>query len=136
MSRRAAAGHAATGGRRGPSRHRTGLLRDLRLRDLATAGIPASVPVRVTENGWPTGTNPLTGTCRSLARQAEVIDAVVRTVYRLRRELNISHYMLFGLRDADSSKPDLFHQFGIMHDDYTPKPAHHTFRQLIRELGT
>jgi len=113
-----------------------GLLRDLRLRDLATAGIPASVPIRITENGWPTGTNPLTGTCRRPARQAEVIDAVVRTVHRLRRELNISHYMLFGLRDADSSEPDLFHQFGIMHDDYTPKPAHHTFRQLIRELGT
>lgn len=113
-----------------------GLLQDLRLRDLATAGIPASVPIRITENGWPTGTNPLTGTCRSLARQAEVIDAVVRTVHRLRRELNISHYMLFGLRDADSSEPDLFHQFGIMHDDYTPKPAYRTFRQLIRELGT
>jgi hypothetical protein len=42
--------------------------------------------------------------------------------------------MLFGLRDADSSQPDLFHQFGIMHDDYRPKPAYHTFRRLIREL--
>ncbi|WP_227877120.1 hypothetical protein [Paenibacillus macerans] len=29
-------------------------------------------------------------------------------------EFGISHYVLFGLRDADSSKPDLFHQFGIM----------------------
>jgi hypothetical protein len=112
------------------------LLGDLRLKDLATAGIPASVPIRITENGWPTGTNPLNGTPRSPARQAEVIDAVVRTVHRLRRELNISHYMLFGLRDADSSEPDLFHQFGIMRDDYTPKPAYHTFRQLIHELGT
>ena len=44
--------------------------------------------------------------------------------------------MLFGLRDADSSEPDLFHQFGIMQDDYTPKPGYHAFRQLIRELGT
>ena len=111
------------------------LLRDLRLRDLATAGIPGSVPIRVTENGWPTGTNPLNGTHRRPARQAEVINAVVRTVHRLRRELNISHYMLLGLRDADSSEPDLFHQFGIMRDDYTPKPAYHTFRQLIRELS-
>jgi hypothetical protein len=110
------------------------LLGDLRLRDLLSAGIPASVPIRVTENGWPTGINPLNGTYRSLARQAEVIDAIVRTVHRLRQELNISHYMLFGLRDADSSQPDLFHQFGIMHDDYRPKPAYHTFRRLIREL--
>lgn len=112
------------------------LLRGLRLRDLAAAGIPASVPIRVTENGWPTGTNPLTSAYRGPARQAEVIDAVIRTVHRLRRELNISHYMLFGLRDADSSEPDLFHQFGIMRDDYTPKPAYHTFRQLIHDLGT
>lgn len=112
------------------------LLRDLRRRDLAAAGIPASVPIRVTENGWPTGTNSLNGTRRRPDRQAAVIDAVVRTVYRLRRELNISHYMLFGLRDADSSEPDMFHQFGIMRDNYTPKPAYYTFRQLIQELGT
>ena len=112
------------------------VLRDLRRRNLTAAGIPASVPIRVTENGWPTGINPLNGTRRSPARQAEVIDAVVRTVHRLREELNISHYMLFGLRDADSSEPDPFHQFGIMRDDYTPKPAYHTFRQLIGELGT
>lgn len=110
-------------------------LRNLRLRDLTAAGIPASVPIRVTENGWPTGTNPLNGAHRDPGRQAEVLDAVIRTVHSLRQELNISHYMLFGLRDADSSQPGLFHQFGIMRDDYTPKPAYHAFRRLIRELG-
>ena len=39
------------------------------------------------------------------------------------------HYVLFGLRDAASSKPDLFHQFGIMRDDYTPKPAYTAFKR-------
>lgn len=112
------------------------LLSNLRMKDLAAAGIPASVPIRVTENGWPTGTNPLNNTHRSQDRQAEVIDAVVRTVHRLREELNISHYMLFGLRDADSAEPDLFHQFGIMRDDYTPKPAYGTFQRLVHELGS
>jgi hypothetical protein len=29
----------------------------------------------------------------------------------------------------------LFHQFGIIRDDYTPKPAYHMFRHLIHELG-
>ena len=43
--------------------------------------------------------------------------------------------MLFGLRDADSSQSDLFYQFGIMHDDYTPKPAYDTLKCLIREFG-
>jgi hypothetical protein len=112
-----------------------GILQDLRTRDLAVAGIPPSVPIRVTENGWPTGTNPLNNTDRSPQRQAEVLERVIRTVHRRRHELNITHYVLFGLRDADSSKADLFHQFGILHDDYSPKPAYATFRGLIRELG-
>jgi exo-beta-1,3-glucanase (GH17 family) len=111
------------------------VLRDLRIRDLVSAGIPASVPIRVTENGWPTGTNPLTNTAPTCERQAEVIDTVVHSVHELRRELNISHYMLFGLRDADSAKPDLFHRYGILRDDYSAKPAYGTFRRLINELG-
>ncbi len=101
----------------------------------ATARIPASVPIRVTENGWPTGTNPLTGVERSYGRQAEVLDTLVRPVDRATAELNVTHYTLFGLRDADSGPPDLFHQFGIRRDDYAPKPAYATFKSLIRELG-
>ncbi len=112
------------------------LLRALRHDHLAAAGISSRVPIRVTENGWPTGANPFTNALRTPERQAEVIDTVIRTVHRLQSELNISHYMLFGLRDADSSHSDLFHQFGIMHDDYTPKPAYHTFKDLIREFGS
>ncbi|KLU63760.1 hypothetical protein DEAC_c43280 [Desulfosporosinus acididurans] len=59
-----------------------------------------------------------------------MIETVIRTIYNLRHELNISHYELFGLRDADSSKDDLFHQYGIMRDDYTPKPAYDTFKKF------
>lgn len=110
-------------------------LTDLRRRDLVAAGIPHSVPLRVTENGWPTGRNPLTGAARPYERQAEVLDIVVRTIHRLRHELNISHYVLFGLRDADSAQDDLFHQYGILRDDYRPKPAYETYRALIDELG-
>ncbi len=111
-------------------------IRDLRFRDVVAAHIPLSVPIRITENGWPIGSNPFTHATRSPERQAEVIDAIVRTIDRLREELNISHYMLFGLRDADSSKADLFHQFGITRDDYSPKPAYHAFKSLIQEIGS
>ena len=107
-------------------------LRDLRKRLLAM-GIAA--PIRVTENGWPTGRNPLTGLLRPYERQTEMLETVIRTVYRLRGELNITHYLLFGLRDADSANEELFHQYGIMRDDYTPKPAYYTFQNLIEKLG-
>lgn len=111
------------------------VLRDLRFRDLVSAGISASVPIRVAENGWPTGTNPFTNVARTYERQADVIDSVVQAVHRLRSELNISHYMLFDLRDADSSNPDMFHHFGIMRDDYSAKPAYDTFKGLVRQLS-
>jgi len=111
------------------------MLRKLREDDLVRCGIPASVPIRVTENGWPTGQNPFVPGERTCERQAQVLEIVIRTVHKLRQELNITHYELFGLRDADSTKDDLFHQFGIMRDDYTPKPAYETFRRLIAELG-
>ncbi|MFC4591024.1 hypothetical protein [Sphaerisporangium corydalis] len=106
-----------------------GLLRDFRERDLATAGIPASVPIRICENGWPTGPD------RSEERQAAVLESIVRTVHALRADLNVTHWELFTLRDADSSKDDLFHRFGVLRDDYSPKPAFHTLRRLIAELG-
>jgi len=104
-------------------------------KDLATVGIPTTVPIRVTENGWSTGKNPLVNIARSYEHQTEVLETVIRTIYNLRLELNISHYEFFGLRDADSSKEDIFHQYGIMSDDYSPKPAYYTFKKLIHELG-
>ncbi|MCM3273490.1 hypothetical protein [Paenibacillus elgii] len=104
-------------------------------KNLAAAGIPDSVPIRVTENGWPTGENPFTRTERTYDQQAFVLETVIRTVYRLREEFHITHYELFGLRDADSSKPDLFHQLGIMRDDYSPKLAFSVVKRLIQELG-
>ena len=87
----------------------------------------------MTENGWPTGTNPFTGTPpRTSARPRSSTSSSRPSA----GELNITHYVLFGLRDAASSKPDLFHQFGIMRDDYTPKPAYTAFKRLVAEPAT
>ncbi len=105
------------------------ILRNFRKKDLFAAGISAEVPLRITENGWPTGPE------RPYERQAAVLESVIRTVHRLRNELNITHYELFGLRDADSANANSFYQFGILRDDYTPKPAFDVYRALIRELG-
>jgi hypothetical protein len=101
------------------------ILLTLRRHALPLAGIPDSTPIRVCENGWPTGAG------RPEHRQAEVLDTVLRAVHARRRELNITHWELFALRDADSSRANPFCQFGIVRDDYSPKPA---FGRLCRTL--
>lgn len=103
-----------------------GVLMHFRTVNLATGGIPPSVPIHITENGCPTSPT------RSYELQATTIEEVIRTIYQKRTELNITHYEFHGLRDADSSKPDL--QFGLLRDDYSPKPAFETFHKIIKEL--
>ncbi len=111
------------------------VLRQLRDHDLPAAGLPASVPIRVTENGWPTGSNPLTGEQRTDARQAEAIASIIDTVDTNAADLNVTHYMLFGLHDADTGQPGLFHHFGILDSDYHPKPAYAIFHDRARRIG-
>lgn len=106
-----------------------GVLRAMREEWMPAAGIPDSVPIHVAENGWPTGPD------RSYERQAEALETVVRAVHEHRGRYNVARYELFDLRDADSSNPDPFYQFGILRDDYAPKPAFEVYRRLVSELG-
>jgi hypothetical protein len=106
-----------------------GVLNHFRRVNLVAAAIGAAVPVRVTENGWPTGLG------RSADRQAEVLETVVRVVDRLRTKLNITHYEFFLLRDGDSGRPEMGAQFGLLRHDYAQKPAFDVYRRLIAELG-
>jgi hypothetical protein len=96
---------------------------------LTDAGIPPTVPIHITENGWGTGPG------RSEARQAEVLEAVVRTVATHAEPLHITTYEQFSLRDADSAHPDPLYHLGLVRSDYTPKPAYDTYRRLIAEFG-
>ncbi|WP_033219552.1 hypothetical protein [Kitasatospora phosalacinea] len=105
------------------------LLDTFRHTDLPKAGIPADVPIRICENGWPTGPG------RPEEAQARVLETVVRTVAARAGELGIDGYTLFALRDADSSGAGLFRHFGLLRDDHTPKPGFDTYRRLIAELG-
>jgi hypothetical protein len=105
-----------------------GVLTHFRNVSLATGGIPASLPIRITENGWPTGPD------RPLERQAAVLETIVRTVYDLRHSLKITHYTFFSLRDLGGDGIGLS-EFGLVRADYTPKPAFETYRRLVAELG-
>lgn len=103
-----------------------GLLRTMRDQWLPAAGIDATVPIHITEHGWPT-LGAADAVDRAAAEQATAVAAIVRTVHELRDELNVRRYELFRLRDADSAGPTLYHHFGLLRDDYSPKPAFAAF---------
>jgi hypothetical protein len=107
-----------------------GVLHGFREVSLAAGGIPATVPIRITENGWPTTPS------RTLERQCEVLETVVRSIHQLRGALNITHYEFFALRDAKEGNPEELCQFGLLRMDYNAKPAFETYRRLIAELST
>jgi hypothetical protein len=96
---------------------------------LSAVGIPEALPIRITENGWPTSPS------RSPRRQAEVLEAIVRAIHGLRERLNVTHYEFFALRDAVSGARDALTEWGLLRSDYSPKPAFETYRRLIAELG-
>jgi hypothetical protein len=104
------------------------LLRSFRDEALPIAGIGAGTPIRICENGWPTGP------ARPPEQQADVLETILRAVHARREELNVTHWELFTLRDADSANDGQFHQFGVLRDDYSPKPAFERLRGLFREL--
>ncbi len=101
----------------------------LRNDGLPEAGIPASVPIVIAENGWATGPG------RPPERQAEALEQIIRAVDANRARYNVEGYTIFSLRDADSTKESPFAQFGILVDDYTRKPAFDVYRGLIAELS-
>ena len=105
-----------------------GLLQAHRRDNLAPAGL-GRLPLVITEHGWPTGPG------RTAQRQAEVLRTVVDVISRNAEELNITGYIHHTLRDARSAGSGLFCQFGLMTDDYTPKPAFHVYRDLIEALS-
>jgi len=105
-------------------------IRALRECHLPVAGIGASVPIKVEENGYPT-LEP----SRSYATQAEALRQMVRAVHALRGAYNVTDYRWFDLRDHRTSSANPQHQYGLLRDDYTPKPAFEVYRRLVRRLA-
>ena len=93
------------------------------------AGLGSQVPIHVVENGYPTGPG------RSFAEQERALREMVRAVHDFRGNYNVTDYRWFDLRDGDSSNPNFGQQYGLMLDDYTPKPAFGAYRELITELA-
>jgi hypothetical protein len=98
------------------------------------AGIPASVPIWITENGEPTGV-------LSDAAQAAALTQLVTAAHDFSGTFNVTDYRWFNLRDSVSTGPETligltFASFGLLRDDYSPKPSFGAYRRLIGQLGT
>jgi len=94
------------------------------------AGLGDEIPIHITENGWPTAPP-----ARSYEEQALALEEMVRAAHTYRANYGVTDYRWFDLRDADSASANFQQQFGLMRDDYTPKPAFGIYRDLIAELG-
>jgi hypothetical protein len=96
----------------------------------AIPGIPATVPIHVNENGWPTSA------ARTPERQQTAAAAMLSAVHDFRGTYNITDYRWHNLRDGDSADPRQEQQYGLMRDDYSPKPAFDTVCRLFSRYST
>jgi hypothetical protein len=95
---------------------------------LPRAGL-SRAKLHVSESGYPTGPG------RSDTMQQTVLRAAVRAVAAARAKYGVTDYRWFDLRDADTADPSFESHYGLTRDDYSPKPAFFTYRDLIARLG-
>jgi hypothetical protein len=101
----------------------------LRNTHLPRAGLRDAAIV-FTESGYPTDADT-----RTAGHQRTVMAAVIGAVVAHRRTYGVRGYRWFDLRDADSSVPGLESQYGLMRDDYSPKPGFSLYRDLVDRHG-
>ena len=89
-----------------------------------------TVPIHIEENGWPTGPG------RSEDAQLQALRDMVSTVNEFRGTFGVSDYRWFDLRDHNTSSPNFQHHYGLLRDDYSPKPAFAAYQQLVRADGS
>ena len=93
------------------------------------AGFGRSTPLRIEETGYPTGPG------RTEAAQVRATREFVRAAVDYRGTYGISDFRWFGLRDNNSRGPNFQSFFGLLRDDYSPKPAYGLYRRLVARHG-
>ena len=96
---------------------------------VSVALIGASVLIRISENGWATSAT------RIPEQQQQALTTEIDAINADRAQYNVLSYEPFALRDDITGSANIFDQFGIMTDDYTPKPMFSTYRDLVDTLG-
>jgi hypothetical protein len=103
-------------------------MRTLRRSLLPRAGLSGAA-LHFSESGYPTGSG------RTEAMQQTVMRATVQAIADTGEAYGVTDYRWFDLRDADSATTSFESQYGITRDDYSPKAAFFTYRDLIAKLG-
>lgn len=95
------------------------------------AGFGRSTPIRIEETGYPNGPDRPPNEIA----QARALSAFVRTAVDYRGTYNITDFNWFDLRDNNSHGPNFQSYFGLLRDNYSPKPAFGVYRKLIARYG-
>jgi len=93
------------------------------------AGFTKAVPLRIEETGYATGPG------RPEQYQAAAARGLIKAAHRYRGTYNITDFRWFNLRDNNSGGPSFQQHFGLLRDDYSPKPAFGVYRKLVARLG-
>lgn len=101
----------------------------LRRTQMPHAGLSSSTRITVAETGWPTGEN------RSELTQAAVLRDIVGAVQSVSSVYGVTDLRWFNLRDANTASGQLENAYGLLRDDYSPKPAFGAYRALIAADG-
>lgn len=104
-------------------------LQSLRQTYMPLAGLGQSVPIHVSEIGYPTGPG------RTYVNQEAVMASSVDSVESLRVADNITGYLWFDLRDANTASVSFESHYGLMTDAYAPKPAFGLYKQLVAQYS-
>jgi len=87
------------------------------------------VPIWVTENGYESGVGG------DDATQAAALRDMVDSTIAVSGTYHVTDYRWFNLRDNLTGSPGIFDTTGLLHDDYSPKPAFAAFRALVAARG-
>lgn len=99
-----------------------------RNKHMVAAGVSGAGLV-ITETGYPT----------TAARTASMQDLVLRTVVGVAEAtksiFGVTGVYWFSLRDGNTASGQLENGYGLLRDDYTPKPAFSTLQGLVASIG-
>jgi exo-beta-1,3-glucanase (GH17 family) len=96
---------------------------------MVAAGLSSAVTITVAETGYPTDA------ARSEATQAAVLKDTIASVENVRRTYGVTDLRWFCLRDANTASGQLENGYGLLRDEYSPRPAFSAYQQIISAEG-